>query len=81
MAGIFLNMVVCGMMFKELDWKKMKKMTRANSSRSLTSQMPEIDELRLALECGDVSLLLHQDVDEQKFASSLITIPTYIKVI
>jgi len=79
LAGIFLNMVVCGMMFKELDWKKMKKMTRANSSRSLTSQMPEIDELRLALECGDVSLLLHQDVDEQKFASSLITIPTYIK--
>merc|ERR1719154_406805 len=66
-------------MFKDLDWKKMKKMNRANSSRSLTSQMPEIDDLRLALESGDVSVLLHPDIEEQKLASSLLTIPTYIK--
>eukprot|EP00092_Neocalanus_flemingeri_P033202 GFUD01036108.1.p1 GENE.GFUD01036108.1~~GFUD01036108.1.p1 ORF type:complete len:866 (+),score=215.26 GFUD01036108.1:359-2956(+) len=79
LAGIFLNMVVCGMMFKELDWNKRKKIARATSARSITSQMPEIEELRLALQSGDVSLLLQEDEMEQNIASSLITIPTYIK--
>jgi len=79
LAGIFLNMIVCGMMFKELDWKKNKRMNHTSSTKSLASQMPEIEELRHALESGDVSVLLHQDDKQQKFASSLITIPTYIK--
>ena len=81
LAGIFLNMVVCGMMFKELPFNKKKRMARASSARSITTQMPEIEELRLALESGDVSLLIHQNKAEQTIASSLITIPTYIKVI
>ena len=81
LAGIFLNMVVCGMMFKELDFNKKKRMAHASSARSITSQMPEIEELRLALESGDVSLLLQTDKTEQMLASSLITIPTYIKVV
>ena len=80
LAGIFLNMIVCGMMFKELDWNKKKRMAMASSTRSITSQMPEIEELRLALESGDVSLFLQVDKEEQNIASSLITIPTYIKV-
>jgi len=79
LAGIFLNMVVCGMMFKELPFNKKKKMSRAGSTKSITSQMPEIEELRLALESGDVSQMIHQDKTEQVLASSLITIPTYIK--
>jgi len=79
LAGIFLNMVVCGMMFKELPFNKKKRMSRAGSTKSITSQMPEIEELRLALESGDVSQLIYQDKTEQVLASSLITIPTYIK--
>ena len=80
LAGIFLNMVVCGMMFKELHFNKKKRIARAGSAKSITSQMPEIEELRLALENGDVSQMIHQDKTEQVLASSLITIPTYIKV-
>merc|ERR1719206_1298515 len=79
LAGIFLNMVVCGMMFKELNFNKKKRIARAGSAKSITSQMPEIEELRLALENGDVSQMIHQDKTEQVLASSLITIPTYIK--
>jgi len=79
LAGIFLNMVVCGMMFKELHFNKKKRIARAGSAKSITSQMPEIEELRLALENGDVSQMIHQDKTEQVLASSLITIPTYIK--
>merc|ERR1711892_617384 len=41
--------------------------------------MPEIAELRLALESGDVSQLIQLDKTKQTLASSLITIPTYIK--
>merc|ERR1711892_381730 len=41
--------------------------------------MPEIAELRLALESGDVSQLIQPDKTKQTLASSLITIPTYIK--
>ena len=68
------------MMFKELNFTKKKEMAKAGSAKSITSQMPEIEELRLALESGDVSQLIHQDRTEQVLASSLITIPTYIKV-
>ena len=42
--------------------------------------MPEIEELRIALESGDVSTLLQQEKVDETLASSLITIPTYIKV-
>ena len=31
LSGIFLNMIICGLMFKELEWKK--KMSRASSAR------------------------------------------------
>ena len=41
--------------------------------------MPEIEELRMALECGDVSELLGEKEEEVATASSLLTIPTYIK--
>ena len=41
--------------------------------------MPEIEELRMALESGDVSDLLGEKEEEVATASSLLTIPTYIK--
>ena len=75
LAGIFLNMILCGLMFKELEWKR--RMSRASSARSLSS--PEIEELRAALESGDVSDLLTEEEEEVRIASSLVTIPTYIK--
>ena len=77
LSAIFLNMIVCGMMFREMKW--MKKISRTSSSRSITSQMPEIEELRQALESGDVSELINDKEEEVMVASSLLTIPTYIK--
>ena len=41
--------------------------------------MPEIEELRQALESGDVSDLLNDKEEEVMIASSLVHIPTYIK--
>ena len=41
--------------------------------------MPEIEELRIALQCGDVSDLLDEKEEEGLRVSSLLTIPTYIK--
>ena len=78
LSGIFLNMILCGLMFRELHWKR-KRISRASSARSISSQMPEIEELREALENGDVSELISDDKEEVRIASSLVTIPTYIK--
>ena len=74
LAGIFLNMILCGLMFKELEWKR--RMSRASSARSLSS--PEIEELRAALQSGDL-LTEEEEEEEVRIASSLVTIPTYIK--
>ena len=41
--------------------------------------MPEIEELRIALQCGDVSDLINEKEEEGMRVSSLLTIPTYIK--
>ena len=41
--------------------------------------MPEIEELRQALESGDVSELLSDKEEQVMISSSLVTIPTYIK--
>ena len=82
LAGIFLNMIVCGLVFRELDWKKKPVVSRASSARSITSQMPEIEDLRLALESGDVSELIEEseaEMENVNIASSLVTIPTYVK--
>jgi len=83
LSGVFLNMTICGMLFRDLPALTLRrKLGRGNSSRSLTSNsggMPEIDKLRLALETGDVSFLIEEEVEEPRLASSLITIPTYIK--
>jgi len=79
LAGIFLNMIVCGMLFKELNVNRRNKQSHTSSARSSFSQMPEIEELRIALESGDVSTLLQQEKVDETLASSLITIPTYIK--
>ena len=78
LSGIFLNMILCGLMFRELQWRQ-RRVSRASSARSITSQMPEIEELRIALESGDVSELLNDKEEDVMLASSLITIPTYIK--
>ena len=78
LSAIFLNMILCGLMFREPQWKR-KRISRASSARSISSQMPEIEELREALENGDVSELISDDKEEVKIASSLVTIPTYIK--
>jgi len=77
LAGVFLNISVCGMLFRELPWTKELK-GRRESSRSL-SEMPEIEDLRSALETGDVSMFLESDDEEPRLASSLLTLPTYIK--
>jgi len=77
LAAIFLNMAVCGMLFRELPWSR-KLRGRRTSSRSL-SDMPEIDLLRSALVCGDVSVFLDSEEDEPRVASSLLNLPTYIK--
>ena len=41
--------------------------------------MPEIEQLRAALQEGDVSYLINEEADEPMLASSLVTLPTYIK--
>ena len=41
--------------------------------------MPEIEELRIALQCGNVSDLINEKEEEGMRVSSLLTIPTYIK--
>ena len=76
-SGIFLNMILCGLMFREPEWKK--RISRSSSARSISSQMPEIEELRQALQTGHVSQLISDNKEEVRIASSLVTIPTYIK--
>ena len=41
--------------------------------------MPEIEQLRAALQEGDVSHLINEEAEEPMLASSLVTLPTYIK--
>ena len=53
--------------------------SNSRSITSRTSQMPEIEELRIALQCGDVSDLIDEKEEEGLRVSSLLTIPTYIK--
>ncbi|XP_023322536.1 uncharacterized protein LOC111696950 [Eurytemora carolleeae] len=78
LAGIFLNMCFCGMLFRELPWTKEMK-GRRKSFRSI-SEMPEIGDLRSALEDGeDLSGFLYNEEDEPRIASSLIDLPTYVK--
>ena len=77
LAGIFLNLILCGLMFRDPEWRR--RISRASSARSLSS--PEIEELRAALQSGDqvVADLLTEEEEEVRLASSLVTIPTYIK--
>jgi len=82
LGGLFLNMAVCGMLFRELEWTKKARLARTSSSPSSTtgSQMPEIEELRLALESGDVSCLLDHEIEYDKHvATSLLIMPTYLQ--
>jgi len=84
LAGVFLNMAVCGMLYRDLPaLASRRRLGRASpsSSRSLgpPSSMPEIEQLRTALEAGDVTHLLGDQADQPMLASSLLTLPTYIK--
>jgi len=87
LAGVFLNMAVCGMLFRDLPaLASRRRLGRGSSSRSLgpntsttNSSMPEIEQLRAALQEGDVSYLINEEADEPMLASSLVTLPTYIK--
>lgn len=59
-----------------------RKLGRGGSSRSLASTagtMPEIEQLRIALQSGEVNFFVKEETEEPRLASSLITIPTYIK--
>eukprot|EP00095_Tigriopus_kingsejongensis_P011825 snap_masked-scaffold1818_size27096-processed-gene-0.5 protein:Tk11825 transcript:snap_masked-scaffold1818_size27096-processed-gene-0.5-mRNA-1 annotation:"PREDICTED: uncharacterized protein LOC100881530" len=90
LAGILLNMCVCGMMFKDLEWtvraRKLKKKNRTKgsqtsmSSSQATLAMPPLEELKILLEHGDVNeLFSHEELQEcPRLYSSLIDIPTFI---
>lgn len=85
LAGIFLNMCVCGALFRDLEWTKLKR--RGHSNGSLGSKgsdqpcMPEIEELRALLETGGVAEWLENGNENMnpRLACSLLNIPTYIK--
>jgi len=87
LAGVFLNMAVCGMLFRDLPaLATRRRLGRGSSSRSLgpntsttTSSMPDVEQLRAALQEGDVSHLINEEAEEPMLASSLVTLPTYIK--
>ena len=75
------------MLFRDLPaLTSRRRLGRGSSSRSLgpntsttNSSMPEIEQLRAALQEGDVSYLINDEADEPMLASSLVTLPTYIK--
>ena len=75
------------MLFRDLPaLASRRRLGRGSSSRSLgpntsttNSSMPEIEQLRAALQEGDVSYLINEEADEPMLASSLVTLPTYIK--
>ncbi|XP_059089851.1 monocarboxylate transporter 14-like [Tigriopus californicus] len=89
LAGILLNMTVCGMLFKDLEWtiraRKLRKRNRTKGSQSsMSSQatlpMPSLDELKTLLQHGDVNELFSEQELQQcpRLWSSLIDIPTFI---
>ena len=88
-AGLFLNMCVCGMLFRDLEVTKKQRqpqhlrrsLSNASSSAAVTvSAMPEVEELRSLLEKGDISILFsQQELNEcPRLSSSLVNLPTYI---
>ena len=93
LAGCFLNMCVCGMFFRDLEWTRTIHNNRKNASVSpskslgnistASKTMPEVEELKLLLENGDVSALFAEETQggqdqEERLSSSLIHIPTYL---
>ena len=75
------------MLFRDLPaLASRRRLGRGSSSRSLgpntsttTSSMPDVEQLRAALQEGDVSHLINEEAEEPMLASSLVTLPTYIK--
>jgi hypothetical protein len=89
-AGLFLNMCVCGTLFRDLEVTKKQRqpqqlrrsLSNASSSAAVTTSagMPEVEELRSLLEKGDISILFSQQElnDCPRLSSSLVNLPTYI---
>ena len=78
-------MCVCGALFRDLEWTIMKRLKRSITSLSGSENshnMPEIEELRALLETGGVAEWLEEErgADQTRLATSLLTLPTYIKV-
>lgn len=87
LAGFFLNMVICGALFRDLEWTKKRifrarKIDKNNSTEASSSptSMPEIDQLRILLESGDIGALFSQEElqDCPRLSSSLVDLPTFI---
>ena len=87
-AGLFLNMCICGTLFRDLEVTKRQRqpkqlrrsISNASSSAAVNAGMPEVEELRSLLEKGDISVLFSQEElnDCPRLSSSLVHLPTYI---
>ncbi|XP_037093659.1 uncharacterized protein LOC119113452 [Pollicipes pollicipes] len=92
LSGIFLNIAVCGMLMRDLDWTKHKNRERSSqctlsadgdsdSLRSEAESLPDIEQLRTALHSGDVSALLGRPVSSEQLErlhSSALQLPTWL---
>ena len=82
LAGVFLIMIICGLLFRDLEWTKTLQKSKSSEqletgsssgvSSPSRSSMPELDELRTILECGDITGLFSSDKLSEHFPNSLL---------
>jgi MFS transporter, MCT family, solute carrier family 16 (monocarboxylic acid transporters), member 9 len=91
LAGIFLNMCVCGMLMRDLEWtthkQKQKRKNRLKTKKRTSYDSFSITNAAIPLDANlengaagfDASLVQAMAEDDPHLFSSLINLPTFVK--
>ncbi|XP_057660337.1 monocarboxylate transporter 9-like [Diorhabda carinulata] len=90
LAGLFLNLIVCGALMRDLPWtsKKQKRLAHERrKNRYLKRKQKEEDSFPISNSSNTASMLQtiteekeqNHDLSDKRLSSSLVHLPTYIK--
>lgn len=91
LAGIFLNMCVCGMLMKDLEWTKERARLKRRKKRGTTTSADSFSVSNSTNTAGTIGNLTNTipeikepnidtiTPDDPRLFSSLITLPTYVR--
>lgn len=92
LAGIFLNMCICGMLMKDLEWTKQRARLKRNKRKRGTGISADSFSVSMSTNTagtvgnlpGVIPEVKELDIDntnpdDPRLFSSLITLPTYIR--